>query len=183
MQRPGSETSRFRWCQISIRFAAQHAGSKPKRAAQKQGKKVPEGRQEGAKNLSRGSNGVVGDLRPEHEFRSCLIGARTCSRCGEMLMILRRTLVLASRVHPPWMLLGNGLIKLAAMWEARSCMLLELKPDVLKLAAMREARSWMLEGTRNDLVGNDGGSSIVDASRNRTLFGFQRWGKLDRGCF
>ena len=31
--------------------------------------------------------------------------------------------------------------------------------------------------------GGDGGSSIADASRSPMLPGWQRWGKLYRGCF
>ena len=42
----------------------------------------------------------------------------------------------------------------------------------------------MLLGTRRCQVGSDGGSSIMDASRKPTLLpGWQRWGKLNRGCF
>ena len=41
----------------------------------------------------------------------------------------------------------------------------------------------MLPGTRHYRVGSGGGSSIADGSRNPTLPGWQRWGKLDRGCF
>ena len=97
--------------------------------------------------------------------------------------------------------------RLAAMWETRAWMLLGTRrcqvgsneggsivdvsrnPTFTRLAAMWETRAWMLLGTRRYQVGSDGGKSIVDASRNPMLPGWnvtpgwQRWKKLDRGCF
>ena len=42
--------------------------------------------------------------------------------------------------------------------------------------------SRMLLGTRRYQVGSDGGRSIVDASRNPTLPGWQPWKNINRGC-
>ena len=54
------------------------------------------------------------------------------------------------------------------------------KPDVTRLAAMDASRTWMLAETGRCHVGSDGCMWIVDASRNTTLPGWQRWMNLDR---
>ena len=91
---------------------------------------------------------------------------------------------------------------LSAVNHMAGVRLLRMPSRRYKLAAVGKALSWMLLGTRcyqggsngywpdrmllgtrRYQVGSDSGSSIMDASRNPTLTpGWQRWGKLHRGC-
>ena len=56
------------------------------------------------------------------------------------------------------------------------------EPDVTILAAVEETRSRMLLENPRYHLGSDGGSSMLDASRNPTSPSWQQWRKLDRAC-
>ena len=90
-----------------------------------------------------------------------LMGARTRFHCGETLVIVRRSAVLASGVHPPEV--GErflGAHKLATMEESRLCKLLGTGHyEVGSDGGSSTSGNWAFFE-----VGSDGGSPIVDAS-------------------